>query len=451
MKKYLYLILFFLVCVPAIAGTINSYTLKSPPDDADTIVIYDSDDGSTKKIEVGDISGSGAGINWDSYPDLTALTSAQEFLVNNTGTSSSINWEVVQTQLPSTGWTDSGTIVYPTTSTDNVGIGTTSLIAGNASRLNVYSTAAPTDSTTYAAYDLGYGTFNKYVYANDTNDVIWGLTGKTVNTGNASGIGHSIGVVGQASDTASGLLNLAGVEGRSDCSGNGDRCSGVLGLAYTDNGSYAGDMIGVYGVIVGSNVGRNMALYAPAITTGAGNDRYTLFGSNHIVTDSGNIGVGTSMPINRLQVGSIDATTYTATASNTANSSVYNNSQTNNTFSEFKVGQTNTNGVLASTGRIVFIHTNHTSGSETDEFALALKDSGTFGEKLRIKSNGNFGIGTTNPAQAFQVGTAAAGFQATTTGGLISAGNVGISTTAPTTCGCKQYTNGLCTTVGTCS
>lgn len=42
------------------------------------------------------------------------------------------------------------------------------------------------------------------------------------------------------------------------------------------------------------------------------------------------------------------------------------------------------------------------------------------------------------------VGTMAAGkFQA--------AGNVGISTTAPTTCGCKQYTGGICTTVGTCS
>jgi len=102
MKKYLYLILFFLVCVPAIAGTINSYTLKSPPDSADTVVIYDSDDGSTKKAQIGDISGSSsAGINWTAYPDLTALTNGQEFLINNAGTSSSINWEVLQTQLPS--------------------------------------------------------------------------------------------------------------------------------------------------------------------------------------------------------------------------------------------------------------------------------------------------------------------------------------------------------------
>ncbi len=127
MKKYLYLILFFLVCVPAIAGTINSYTLKSPPDSADTVVIYDSDDGSTKKAQIGDISGSSSsGINWTAYTDLTALGNANEFIVNDSGTSKSINWEVFQTQIPTSsgGWTDSGTSVYLTTSTDTIGIGT---------------------------------------------------------------------------------------------------------------------------------------------------------------------------------------------------------------------------------------------------------------------------------------------------------------------------------------
>lgn len=130
MKKYLYLILFFLVCVPAIAGTINSYTLKSPPDSADTVVIYDSDDGSTKKAQIGDISGSGSssGINWTAYTDLTSLANGNEFIVNDSGTSKSINWEVFQTQLPSStsgGWTDGGTNVYLTLTTDNVAIGTT--------------------------------------------------------------------------------------------------------------------------------------------------------------------------------------------------------------------------------------------------------------------------------------------------------------------------------------
>ena len=123
MKKYIYMALFLLtLCVPAIAGTIHSYTLKSPPDDADEIVIYDSDDGSTKKIEVGDISGSGSGINWSSYTDLTSLGNANEFIVNDSGTSKSINWEVFNTQI---GWSKAGTNIYTTTTSDSVTIGTT--------------------------------------------------------------------------------------------------------------------------------------------------------------------------------------------------------------------------------------------------------------------------------------------------------------------------------------
>lgn len=108
MKKYLYLILFFLVCVPAIAGTINSYTLKSPPDDADTIVIYDSSDGSTKKIEVGDISET---INWDS--------------IDNEIQNSSINWSsVINQEIQYQGVNWSSTNIFTNGMHGNIGIGT---------------------------------------------------------------------------------------------------------------------------------------------------------------------------------------------------------------------------------------------------------------------------------------------------------------------------------------
>lgn len=157
MKNYIYLALFLLtLCVPAIAGTINSYTLKSPPDDADMIPIYDSDDGSTKKVQVGDISGSDTGISWSSYTDLTSLDNANEFIVNNSGVSKSINWEIVKPEIVSdinwlsitsnietsgtvtansfsgdgsaltginNGWTSSGSDVYSTNTSDNFGIG----------------------------------------------------------------------------------------------------------------------------------------------------------------------------------------------------------------------------------------------------------------------------------------------------------------------------------------
>ena len=85
MQKYLDPILFFLVCVPAMAGTIDSYTEKNPAEDGDYIVVRDGDDGSTKKVNVSNLPSS----------------------VSAAG-----------------GWTDGGTNVYLTASTDSVGMGT---------------------------------------------------------------------------------------------------------------------------------------------------------------------------------------------------------------------------------------------------------------------------------------------------------------------------------------
>lgn len=75
--------------------------------------------------------------------------------------------------------------------------------------------------------------------------------------------------------------------------------------------------------------------------------------------------------------------------------------------------------------------------------------------KLRVASGGNIGIGTLVPQKLFCVGSTCQG-SVDSSGNIIgvgftSSGNVGVSTTAPTTCGCKQFTNGLCTTVGTCT
>lgn len=92
------------LCVPAIAGTIHSYTLKSPPDSADEIPIYDSSDGSTKKIKVGNIS---AGVNWSDLEAISTLNDANQFQVNVSGTTKNINWEDLQANLgtSSVNWT----------------------------------------------------------------------------------------------------------------------------------------------------------------------------------------------------------------------------------------------------------------------------------------------------------------------------------------------------------
>ena len=44
--------------------------------------------------------GSGSGINWSSYADISTLNQSDEFLVNNGGTNKSINWQNIQNIVP---------------------------------------------------------------------------------------------------------------------------------------------------------------------------------------------------------------------------------------------------------------------------------------------------------------------------------------------------------------
>lgn len=93
-----------------------------------------------------------------------------------------------------------------------------------------------------------------------------------------------------------------------------------------------------------------------------------------------------------------------------------------------------------------------TNGGTHLVFRTAPTGSVSSTERVRITSQGNIGIGTTTPTALFQAGTSSStAFQISTTGGITSAGNVGISTVAPTSCLCKTYTNGLCTTLASCT
>lgn len=55
---------------------------------------------SSLQAQINALSGGGSGINWSSYNDIVSLSQTDEFLVNNSGTNKSINWQYIENNLP---------------------------------------------------------------------------------------------------------------------------------------------------------------------------------------------------------------------------------------------------------------------------------------------------------------------------------------------------------------
>jgi len=500
MRKYIYLFLLLLViCTPAIAGTIHSYTEKNPPDSADEFVIYDSDDGSTKKVQIGNIpsSGSSSGINWTAYPDLTALTNAQEFLVNNGGTSSSINWEVFQAQLPSgtsSGWEDAGTTVSTITSTDSVGIGTANptqkleLAGGSFNIKGSGSTSSLFLNNVWSAYydnitnpggsgSLAYYV-NRPVTANSAMRFALFPNGTVGGTSNSMIAGIKI----FQNDTAADLtdscdfgmyMTSSGMRFNTKANGtctpfpiNWSHQDSIIDMTL-DTGGNLGigtvNPVGKLGItqatdtssggisVYNSTAASNLRIWAKSGSTGASIDSGVNGNSTLILNaGTGNIGMGSTTPNAKLDIatGTSQLVKILSTQTGSTGGSVLQLGMdsgaavatANRIASIQAVGASDALNTLNVATSLDFITREAFSGSASGT-DLRIRStpvgSATLAETFRFTADGNLGIGTASPTQKLQViGTIrATAFQS-------SDGSAGVTGST-----CSAWKNGLCTSL----
>lgn len=181
-------------------------------------------------------------------------------------------------------------------------------------------------------------------------------------------------------------------------------------------------------------------------------------------TDSGNVGINTLTPGKTLDVqGTIRTTGFQLPTSATAGYVLTSSSVGIGTWQPASAGLSGltTNNVPKATsssaiapGDITDLSGNIGIGSTAPGQILDVQGTvrsialTTTGSGLTNFAGGNVGIGSTAPGQLLDV----QGSVRILNGGLVVGnGNPGVTNTAATTCGCKVYSYGVCTQLGTCS
>lgn len=121
----------------------------------------------------------------------------------------------------------------------------------------------------------------------------------------------------------------------------------------------------------------------------------------YVDTSTANVGIGTTAPSKILEVYKSD-TSADLTAGQLSTIRLTNSDTTTNNYSSFEFGSMSSTAVVQANARISGVNTSHTGGAQTGELAIALRNAGSIGEKVRITNTG-VGIGTNNPDQKLTI------------------------------------------------
>lgn len=257
-------------------------------------------------------------------------------------------------------------------STGNVGIGTTS--PGN--KLDIYSNNERMHIGNGSA-DMYFGQWDNITnriesssrplyFTTYTGAINFGISGATnLSVANSGNVG-----IGTTSPLEK--LHVAGAI-RSTSNAIDFSTSDGMNMDY-----YPG---GIIGRLVAIN---NTGTAALGLYTGNGEEKVR-------ITSNGNVGIGTTAPGYKIDIFNAESMLYSPTTAN-ASLRVYNPSATDNAFSGVELAGQNGSSEYGSTK----IGSVSKSGYSAD-FVIQQRNAGTYQENLRVLSNGDVGIGTSDP------------------------------------------------------
>jgi uncharacterized protein (DUF2132 family) len=283
----------------------------------------------------------------------------------------------------------------------NIGMGT---IAPNA-KLQVVGNISGTSFTSSISNAVGFLGTSSWA-----QNVVSASFATTAQTANALNTGNSYTITGL---TNNGTLSQQGTLSM----GSGYQILATTGTSPIPGIAFVGDT--------------NTGIYSP----GADTIGFSISGSERVrITSAGNVGIGTSIPTNKLEVaGGIHTQGNLRNSWNDWVSNVAQFPTNSDTSPTYYMGFS-----VDTANRIFYISNKNNDGAATDPAGGIILRTGTIpSDRMIVSYTGNVGIGTTVPTARLHVSSSVGGvFEVDTAGGattfyVSASGNVGIGTTNP--------------------